>query len=306
MAPNEAPRQRIRPLRRLHRVATNLLHLARRKRGRSRLPLALEYLRLELRELARSHAPGRPAQRRTIFGASIEAPDCVALRQMFEEIFLLEAYCFEATRPDPLILDCGSNVGLSVLFFKRLHPAARVVAFEPDPATFAILERNVIGNGLRGVELHCAALAATEGEVTLHRDPARPGALTMTTRPGRGAQAGERVPCVRLSKWIEEPVDFVKLDVEGAELEVLEELAASGRLGAIDQMVVEYHHHFDPESDRFSRFLALLEEGGFGYQLGAAVRQRPYPRRRFQDVLVYAYRKGSGAAGAPPARESRG
>src|SRR5262245_2771903 len=272
----DAPDQRVRLVRRMHRVAGNLLHVARRERAQSKLALSLEYLQIELRELVLLRLLRRPVPRERIFGASLQIPDYPSFREMFEEIFLFKVYEFEPTRPDPLILDCGSNIGVSVLFFKLLHPAARVIAFEPDRETFAYLKRNVTQNGLRDVDLHEAALGGTEGEVMFYAEPERPGALTMSTQRERNPGEGKRVRSERLSKWIQEPVDFLKLDVEGAEMEVLEELVGAGKLRAIEQMVIEYHHHIDPQSDRFSRLLVLLEEGGFGYQLAAGVRQRPY------------------------------
>ena len=94
----------------------------------------------------------------------------------------------------------------------------------------------------------------------------------------------------RLSPYLEGPVDFLKLDVEGSERDVLQELADAGKLALVEQMVVEYHHHLEPGTDRLAAFLGLLEEHGFGYQLAAPLRL-PIARDTFQDVLVYAYRK---------------
>src|ERR1700693_4874079 len=55
---------------------------------------------------------------------------------LFEEIFIRQDYIFVSRRPDPLIIDCGSNIGMSILYFKRRYPKARIIGFEPDPATF--------------------------------------------------------------------------------------------------------------------------------------------------------------------------
>src|SRR5262245_6977657 len=52
---------------------------------------------------------------------------------MFEEIFAKASYSFHSDTDRPLIFDCGSNIGMSVLFFKKLYPTARITAFEPDP-----------------------------------------------------------------------------------------------------------------------------------------------------------------------------
>src|SRR6476660_7477663 len=48
-------------------------------------------------------------------------------------------------------VDCGANIGMAVLFFKALHPAAEVLAFEADPLTFAHLTRTIESNQLTSV-----------------------------------------------------------------------------------------------------------------------------------------------------------
>ena len=53
------------------------------------------------------------------------------LRYLFGEIFLQLSYACSFSTASPVIFDCGSNIGISVLFFKRIAPGARVVAFEP-------------------------------------------------------------------------------------------------------------------------------------------------------------------------------
>ena len=95
---------------------------------------------------------------------------------------------------------------------------------------------------------------------------------------------------VRLSHFINREVDLLKLDIEGAELMVLEDLAGNGKLSLIREMIIEYHHHMDQNGDEFSRFLAILEGNGFGYQVYSNLTV-PFSRETFQDILVYAYRK---------------
>jgi hypothetical protein len=97
------------------------------------------------------------------------------------------------------------------------------------------------------------------------------------------------VRAVRLSTFITEEVDFLKIDIEGAEMEVLEELAASGKMNLVQQMAIEFHHHVVRNDDRMSRFLKTLEVQGYGYQLRTAM-QRPVYMGSFQDIMVYAYK----------------
>lgn len=69
-----------------------------------------------------------------------------------------------------LILDCGSNIGMSILYFKHVYPKARIIGFEPDPAIFPYLQENMTRNGLKDVQLVQAALASQEGTLTFYSD----------------------------------------------------------------------------------------------------------------------------------------
>ena len=72
----------------------------------------------------------------------------------YKDVFVHGIYRFTATRPDPLIIDGGSNMGLSVLGFKHDHPGARVVAFEPDPAIADLLAENLDRNHIADVAIY--------------------------------------------------------------------------------------------------------------------------------------------------------
>src|SRR5262249_42775274 len=61
----------------------------------------------------------------------------------FKDIFVQQVYRFDARRPDPHVIDAGSNIGVSTLYFKHLYPRARVTAFEPDPGLFRTLQENM-------------------------------------------------------------------------------------------------------------------------------------------------------------------
>jgi FkbM family methyltransferase len=213
------------------------------------------------------------------------------MRYLYREVFAEREYWFSAETTRPVILDCGSNIGMAVLFFKALYPDAEITAFEPAPWACAAIEETIQANGLRDVTLHNAALAEQDGVLELYHDPNHPGSAVMSVFRERMPGETVRVSAVRLSRYVTKPVDFLKLDVEGSELPVLRELVASGAVGRIRQMVIEFHHHMSPTVDNLSECLAILEENGFGYQLTSAPVYTPITRGQFQDVLVHAYRK---------------
>ena len=213
------------------------------------------------------------------------------MRYLFREVFAEREYWFSAATTRPVILDCGSNIGMAILFFKALYPDAEITAFEPAPWACAAIEETIRANALRDVTLHNAALAEQDGMLELYHDPDHPGSAVMSVFRERMPGETVSVPAVRLSRYVGESVDFLKLDVEGSELPVLRELVASGAIGRIRQMVIEFHHHMSPTVDNLSECLAILEGSGFGYQLTSAPVYTPITRGQFQDVLVHAYQK---------------
>jgi FkbM family methyltransferase len=256
------------------------------------IPLLTTYARLKAEELLSARSGDGRLKRTIILGMPVTFFDHYWLVEMFEEIFLRKQYYFESETREPVILDVGSNIGLAILFFKKVYPHSRVTGFEPDPEAFDVLTRNVRESGLDRVQLLNQAVAAGGEAVYLYRDPSAPGSPQMSTRGERIGGEATAVPSTRLSDHVDERVDFLKLDVEGAEQAVIRELDEAGKLERVQRMAIEYHHHFDPEEDALSELLATLERRGFGYQLEArfdrALGSRP---RQFQNVLVHAYEK---------------
>ena len=87
---------------------------------------------------------------------------------LVHEIFVNGAYVFSSPNPRPRILDCGANIGAAVLFFKAFRPDARVIAFEPDPTTFARLAQTIVTNGLQDVQAEEAAVGEADGTTTFY------------------------------------------------------------------------------------------------------------------------------------------
>lgn len=283
-------------LRRLAGAVAYVFHALYRAsviRGTARLPrrrMVCTYLKLKAKHFLIKLIPGLRFQREKLFANEVAFFDYFMLVCLYETIFVNRDYAFESRTERPLVIDCGSNVGLSVLFQKIEHPGCRVVAFEPDPQTFEVLQGNVKRNGWEDVTLHNKAVHRMAGPIDFYHDPQRPGWGLMSTEKNRGPQHCRKVEAVLLSDFVQEEVDFLKLDIEGAEAGVLEELAEKQKLRKVREMVMEYHHHLNGKADGFSKTLRLLEENGFGYEI-AAYPERPMHRERFLDILVYAYRQ---------------
>jgi FkbM family methyltransferase len=221
-----------------------------------------------------------------IFGFTVHAYDYPNLRFLFKEIFLAKSYSFSSDRPDPRVVDCGANIGMAVLYIKHIYPRARITAFEPNPSAFALLKRNVEVNKLTDVVVINKAVSNSDAPISFFVSEDK-GTLLASVRQDRGGAKEIRVDTVRLSDWLEEETDFVKIDVEGAEWLILDDLKQHPTgLAKVRELIVEYHHRITGERSRLAAFLAFFEERGYEYNLLAEYRYRG----DFQDVVVHFYR----------------
>lgn len=232
----------------------------------------------------------RSAGQARVLGFQVEHLGLGSLLHLYREIFISRVYEMSLLGPQPSIIDCGSNIGMSILYFKALYPQARIIGFEPHPLIYGVLKNNIERNALESVTVHRKALSGEPGELSFFIQPDDPGALNMGLFAGRLSGQAITVEADLLSSYIEGDVDLLKLDIEGAEEMVLLELARAGKLRHVRHIVCEYHHHLDRAVDRLSHTLTVLEQAGFGYQISAHS-NRPAGRHAYQDVVIYAYRK---------------
>jgi FkbM family methyltransferase len=273
----------------LWRLVSNVGLIIRQGHSHGRIPMLRTFLKIELKRFFLAGLLKRRMTRESIFGYEVHFFDYHTFATLFEELYVAEVYYFSAASPEPLIVDCGSNIGLSVLYFKRLYPKGRVIAFEPDRATFEMLELNVRSNNLAGVTLVKKALCDSAGSVPFYVSPEKPGLLVQSMRKENLASSEvTSVESEMLSSYLTEPVDFLKMDIEGAENQVLKDLNETGTLALVREIVLEYHHHLTPHEDKLGVFLKTLEQTNFGYQLKAAVIP-PFRKGEFQALMLYAY-----------------
>jgi FkbM family methyltransferase len=199
--------------------------------------------------------PRRQPGETQIDGFSVRYLDLLSLYMEYKDLFAARIYHFNSESSSPRVIDGGGFIGMSVLYTKKTHPGARITCFEPDPDIHAVLRRNVEFNGLRDVELVQAGLAGAGGSAAFLPDGADGGRVV--------EEGGTReVQTVPLSSYLEEPVDFMKLNIEGMELPVLEE--AAGRLQQIRELVIEYHG-WPGQPQRLGPLLDVLDQSGFRY-----------------------------------------
>jgi FkbM family methyltransferase len=130
-------------------------------------------------------------------------------------------------RRDRVSLDVGANKG--VYAYAMLAHSAAVHAFEPNPKLFAMLQRWARGR----VQLHPIALSSTSGDADLLVPRTKAGysnqGASLSSVKVKGAHGTVRVDAVRLDEMNLPPIGFIKIDVEGFELEVLKGAAQTLR-----------------------------------------------------------------------------
>jgi len=211
----------------------------------------------------------------------------------FREIFLEDDYYFDSNKENPYIIDCGGNIGMSVFYFKYLHPSAKIQVFEALPENVEILEKNVKNNNLSNVEVIAKAVGYEEGELEIYGDRrAATICKDMTnTHDKSDMSKSTKVEVAKLSKYIKKDVDFLKMDIEGAEESVIRELSNASVLKRIKRLTMEYHS-ISGNTNPLSSLVANLENADFKISFVNNVSRVIDMRvRSFSHIMLVAFRK---------------
>ncbi|HEY0676903.1 MAG TPA: FkbM family methyltransferase [Chitinophagaceae bacterium] len=185
------------------------------------------------------------------------------LLHSLKEIFVEEIYKIPFTNPSPYIIDCGANIGLAILYLKSKHPGAKITAFEPDKTNYSFLQKNINSAGLTDVELRNEAVWKEDAILKFSNE----GTLSSKITEGGNAQNTVEVKATRLKNLLSRPVDFLKIDIEGAEYEVLKDCAES--LKNVQFLFIEFHGHFEKMFE-LTDILQLVQDNGFAYYIREA------------------------------------
>jgi len=221
-------------------------------------------------------------------GYTIWGFDYLTISYLFTEIFIANEYHFQPSTNKPVIIDCGSNIGMSVLYFKKLFPDSKIIAIEANPHAFKLLSANMKINKVSNVELHNVALFDKETEVSFFIGD-NIGTLLASMKSERGGNTELKVKAQKLSYYLKNAgkVDLIKMDVEGAEIDIIQDLFETASINQAKEYIIEYHHNMSEENSRLSSFLQKFEVNGFKYNIQGAFSNES----SFQDLLIHFYKK---------------
>lgn len=192
-----------------------------------------------------------------LLGWDIEYVSPNALLSAIDQLLVRRMNDFIPDNDKPLILDCGANIGIGVLNYKRQFPGARIIAFEPDPQFVPTLRRNLENNRAGDVRVVEAAAWIADGETKWYSEGSD-GSRIIDSRDH--IMDSFLIPTVDIGHYLDRDIDLLKLDIEGAEYDVVGHIR--DRLQVVKNIIAECHMNQD-NILQFARLLESLKTAGF-------------------------------------------
>jgi len=157
-----------------------------------------------------------------------------------DEVFMSDFYKFNSENKKPVIIDCGANIGLSVLYFKHTHPEAVIYAFEPDTKNYNYLAENVKSYGWEKCVFIYKQLVSDTAGFEYFEELGNAGSKIVSENAQNSNTT--KIEKIRLKDFLTElncKIDFLKLDIEGSEFDVIPDLKELYPI--IQKMYIEFH-----------------------------------------------------------------
>jgi FkbM family methyltransferase len=207
------------------------------------------------------HLPAGKKSVHQLFGKPLFFISAPELLHGFQEIFIDKIYKQDLPL-NPYIIDCGANIGMSIIYLKRNFPDAEITAFEPDETNFELLNKNVQSFGYTAVDLHKEAVWNENTKLMFSNESSMGSKIELNS----SAQSVE-VQAIRLKDFLTKKVDFLKIDIEGAEYAVLTDIADN--LHCVQNMFLEYHGSFD-QNGELVKIIQIIDKAGFNFYIKEA------------------------------------
>lgn len=185
---------------------------------------------------------------------------------VFRQVFLEKEYevITKLSSEIETIIDAGANIGLTSVFFSQLYPNARIVAIEPEAGNFELLQKNT--KQIPNIECLCAALWNEDTNLQLDEKEKSEWAFRVTAST---VNRSRTIPAYCISSLLNqfnvERASLLKMDIEGAEYEVLSN--AEEWIARVDSIIVEVHETIRPGTRE------LLKQKTADYSLLATTRE---------------------------------
>jgi FkbM family methyltransferase len=175
-----------------------------------------------------------------------------------KQIFESNLYGFSTENKRPVILDCGAHIGLASIYFAKRYSDAVIYAFEADPEIAKILKDNIKSFGLNNVITFAKAVWIDDGHAFFNNTSDDSGYVNNSTN-----KSGIKISTFRLRNFLKENmVELLKMDIEGAEYEVIKD--CDGVLSNANKVIIEVHK-LRNDYQSIVDILIILEKNNFEY-----------------------------------------
>jgi FkbM family methyltransferase len=183
-------------------------------------------------------------------------------------------WCVSKMMKGMTVVDCGAHHGmLSLIFASAVGPTGKVFAYEALPSNAAVVEQNASLNGLKNIEVRAVGVGDVQGSVTVSFNASNTVVMNSDLYMG---QADEVIQIVRLDDDLAPnvKVDFLKIDVEGHDLNALRGMPRI--LSQHPIIDLELHNFiFADKVSTLSQILSILQPLGYSWELLAEIGEEP-------------------------------
>lgn len=253
-------------LKKLHIISQPFIHLIKKSLKEKVVKKRDVFIALAQLALLKRFRQRAPEVKIRLHPFCILSPDYETLSFLIKEKFVFEQYHFEETAESPVIFDCGSSIGISVLYFKSLCPNSEIYSFEPYPAAFDFLQKNISLNNLHNVHCYNLALSFENDEIDFFIPEENSFINAKTSKNNTIGYTHLQVPAKPLSQFLLlfPVVHLVKIDVEGSELEILQDLKKEVlKRNIVKKFIIEYHCSIHSKEQTLNDFLSVFEDNGY-------------------------------------------
>lgn len=185
---------------------------------------------------------------------------------VFQQIFIKKDLAFLNGRNYDVCIDAGANIGLSTIYMKNMFPDSHIYSIEPEPANIKMLCLNT--KGYTNVTVISKAMSQDSNGL-FFIDPGNGSDSFQTSREFRGSLEPVEIESISIRDLMNQyelsQVDFVKIDIEGAEDFCINQEAMSW-INQTKLLAIEIHEHFVPGCGKKIR--GLLKDNFKIYQNG--------------------------------------
>ena len=192
---------------------------------------------------------------------------------LVKEIFVEEVYALHKSKEVSKILDLGSNIGLSVAYFKMRFPAAVIEAYEPDKNSFKLLQKNIQENDWQNVSADEMAVSDENGFLFSSSIEEK---ASVNSNFATSGMEESKIAAKDILEILKQNFDVIKMDIEGGEWKVLKKIIEQNLITKANNWFVEFHE-IEKNKKQFEEILNCFKQNGYN--------------REERKEVVYFYKK---------------